>query len=186
MIVSAIGALENPDDRRFMENLYLDFERLMFSTAQKYNLSLPDQRDVVQDSLEKLIKKVATLRPMKRCTLSCYIVYTIRSTSIDFLRTQKRLASKSVSIDAQDYTELEATAPSLEDLIISGERQTLLPKLWPCLPEEDRILLEGKYLWGYTDAELAFQLNCQPNSIRMKLTRARRRALAYLENKEEV
>ena len=67
------------------------------------------------------------------------------------------------------------------DLI--GDQETL-KFLWPRLSEEDRILLEGKYVWGQSDKELAEILHCKPSSIRMKLTRARRRALNNLSEKE--
>ena len=46
---------------------------------------------------------------------------------------------------------------------------------------EDRALLEGKYILGDSDEMLARTLHCKPSSIRMKLTRARRRALKLLE-----
>lgn len=184
MIAYIIGALEDQGDRAFMENLYRNFERLMFSTARKYVQALPDQKDIVQDAMEKLIKKITTIRPMNRCALSCYIVYTVRSTSIDFLRKQKKGVERNTSIDLSESSELEAITPTLDDLTILGERLALLQSQWPNLPEEDRILLEGKYVWGYTDQELAVKLKCQPSSIRMKLTRARRRAFEQMTEKE--
>lgn len=49
------------------------------------------------------------------------------------------------------------------------------------LSAEDRALLEGKYILGDSDEMLARTLHCKPSSIRMKLTRARRRALKLLE-----
>lgn len=53
-------------------------------------------------------------------------------------------------------------------------------RAWMALPEETRSLLAGKYLLGLSDAELAEQYGCRPDSIRMKLTRARRQALKIL------
>lgn len=56
--------------------------------------------------------------------------------------------------------------------------------VWAHLTEEEQTLLEGKYIIGYTDAELAGQLQCKVSSIRMKLTRARRRAISLLNEQE--
>lgn len=186
LIAYIISTLEDQGDRAFMENLYQDFERLMFSTARRYVQAIPDQKDIVQDAMEKLIKKSATIRSMNRCALACYIVYTIRSTSIDFLRARNKSVEHNVSIDLPESSELEAVAPSMDDLAISAERMALLQSLWPHLPEDDRTLLEGKYVWGYTDQELASLLKCKPSSIRMKLTRARRRAFEQMTEKEGV
>lgn len=49
---------------------------------------------------------------------------------------------------------------------------------------EERVLLEGKYLLHRSDAELAEILGCQTDSVRMKLTRARRTALKMLREWE--
>lgn len=186
LISYILSTMDDPDDRAFLKALYQDYERLMFSTVRKYISSLPDQKDVVQDSVEKLMKKVVTLRSLARCSLASYIVYTIRSTSIDFLRVQKRNAERSVSLDEPEFSELESVDPPLEKSMVLAERLEELQKVWPDLPEVDRILLEGKYILGYTDEELAARLKCKPSSIRMKLTRARRRALERLADKEEV
>ena len=56
------------------------------------------------------------------------------------------------------------------------EEKELLVQIWGSLSEEDRLLLEGKYILGYHDDELATMLGCRKDSVRMKLTRARRRA----------
>ena len=56
-----------------------------------------------------------------------------------------------------------------------------IKSVWPALTEEQRFLLERKYLAGASDAELAEYLDCQPGSVRMKLTRARRRVMEILK-----
>ena len=71
-----------------------------------------------------------------------------------------------------------ATLP--EDILLSNEFSDAFAEVFDSLPEEDRLLLRGKYELDLDDAELAALLGCAPNSIRMKLTRARRRAVAHL------
>lgn len=177
MIAVICAAIENPDDREFMEQLFRDFERVMFSVARKYVSNPTDQEDLVQESAIKLIEKISTIRPMNRCTLASYIVFTIRNTSIDFLRGQKTERNKISSMEDKIFSEPEAPFPPLGELLISTEQ---LAELWGELPDRDRVLLEGKYILDATDEELARQLKCKPNSIRMKLTRVRRRALKQL------
>ena len=182
MIAVICAAIENPDDREFMEQLFRDFERVMFSVARKYVSNPTDQEDLVQESAIKLIEKISTIRPMNRCTLASYIVFTIRNTSIDFLRGQKTERNKISSIADEIFSGPEAPFPPLDDLLISTEQ---LAELWGKLPDQDRVLVEGKYILDATDEELARQLKCKPNSIRMKLTRARRRAMKQLIDRKE-
>ena len=74
----------------------------------------------------------------------------------------------------------------MDDLMILSEENAQLREIWPMLSEDQRFILEGKYILGYSDKELAEQLQCNPSSIRMKLTRARRNALALLLQKKGV
>ena len=74
--------------------------------------------------------------------------------------------------------------PSLDKRIMLAEQKERLMQIWSSLPEEDRLLLEGKYILGYTDAELADMLGCKKSSVRMKLTRARRRAFQLMTEEE--
>jgi len=48
---------------------------------------------------------------------------------------------------------------------------------------EDRLLLRGKYIEGKSAQELAEMLGCKPDSIRMKMLRARRRAFHILQER---
>ena len=49
------------------------------------------------------------------------------------------------------------------------------------LSEDDQELLWGKYYFELSDAELADLFGCKPASIRMKLSRAKRRAMGVLK-----
>ena len=75
-----------------------------------------------------------------------------------------------------------ADDPSLpEAALLRREELTRLRDVWPRLRQEDRFLLERKYLLNQTDQELAQYLGCRKSSVRMKLTRARRAALRLME-----
>ena len=67
-----------------------------------------------------------------------------------------------------------------ENLILTEQKHAFI-KIWQELEQEDRFLLEGRYILRYTDRELAEEIGCQPNSVRMKLTRARRKVLKQMK-----
>ena len=62
----------------------------------------------------------------------------------------------------------------LEDLLLRKERHEILAAALSAVSEKDRFLLEGKYILGLSDQELAKELQVKPSSIRMLLTRARK------------
>lgn len=182
MLPIIISNLEDPNEREFMARLYEKNEGLFFATALKYVSTHYDAEEIVQDSLEKLIKKVTTLQRLERCTLVAYIVYTVRNTAINHLRKQSKERDRRVNFDELDQ---EFSLPlTLDELLILAENRRELATLWCGLPEIDRLLLDGKYFLELSDAELAQQVGCKTNSVRMKLTRARRTAMKAIADKE--
>ena len=52
--------------------------------------------------------------------------------------------------------------------------------MWPRLDEDTRWLLEARYILDYSDSELVREMGVKPTSVRMALTRARKKARAML------
>lgn len=177
---------ENQSDRIFMLELYQKFFRLMFFTARKYHLQQDDCEEVVQESLVKLIQKVSLLRKMPEPVLASYIVSTTRNTAIDYLKRQIALGANVSSLDDESFSaHLESQLPPLDDQMESEELREQLAAVLDKIPSDDRVLLEGKYLLQYSDTTLSKILHCKVSSIRMKLTRARRRALTLIKMEED-
>lgn len=185
--------IDDRSDREFMVWLYQEYERIMFATARRYTQDNYVCEVIVQDSLVKLLTKVGQLRKYKRSILTGYIVSTVKHTSIDHLRTAGRENTLQVTWDDDSLGQLPSNNPSAETILILAEQKKLLIKIWSKIPDADRQLLERKYIQGCSDEQLSETFHCKPSSIRMKLTRARRNALALIteyidriENKESI
>ncbi len=181
MICTFCSVVDDPNDQEYMIWLYNEFHRLMFATAKKHTANPSDWEDIVQDSLVNLMKKISLLRAFERCTLSAYIVSTVRNVSFNHLKKH----GNHVRLRDKAQNNALADVPYADDLVHMIYQKDRLSFIWDNLPEEEQLLLKGKYSWGYADEELAAVLNCKPDSIRMKLTRARRHALNLMEQLEE-
>lgn len=177
MIGMICATIPDPDDRDYMLRVYQEYQRLMFFTVQKYTSNPSDQEDIVQDCLERLIKKIPQMRALNHFALTAYIATTVRNTAINALRRAEKAPDFTEYIDTAEY----AMCP---DPTAAVCQKYQLREVWALLTEEERILLEGRYIIGCTDAELAEQLHCKANSVRMKLTRARRKAMSWLDAQE--
>ena len=175
---------ENTSDKAFMVKLYTDFEKLLFYTAFKYTSDKETAEDIVQESLLNLHEKIETLRPMNHAVLAAYVRTTVRNTAINTLKVQGYEKDHRAEDVSREMPEMQGI--SLDDLLSLAGYRDLLKKIWPLLSDEERLLLEGKYILGYTDHELAVRTGCKTSSIRMKLTRARRHALAIIVEQEGV
>lgn len=184
MIPYCILIIENEDDREFMENLFHNYQRLMCSIIQPIVKEPFDTDDVLQSVLIKLIDKIALLRTRDRDQVVNYIISTCKNTSLDYIN--RSCVKNEVSIE--DCSEIPApeTDPSfngheVEVRVIKGEELKALRQTLPRLDNRTRKLLEGYYFLNKSMAELGAELGIKPDSVRMSLARARRKAFALLQ-----
>ncbi len=177
-----LSAIEDTGDREFMLKLYETHKGLMMATALRYTSERTAAEDIVHDGVVKLIEKVPLLRSMEPQVLTGYIAAAIRNTAISYLRSQGTVQRHRTTLNEEAWDE---TALTLDELAELTEHREALIRAWPRLREEDRFVLEGKYLLELSDRELAQRLGCEESSVRMKLTRARRRAYQLATEKED-
>ena len=179
-------ALNTPDEQDFMLGVLDEFGTLMYSTARRFAEEEHDVEDIVQESLVKLIDHVQTIMTVPRCNLAGYIVNTVKNTARNRLReeqTRRKYFAEGRSPEEAGSGEAD---PSAEIFVLRQEERRSFYQVWSTLSEADRTLLEDRYILGKTDEEMARELGCKPDSVRMKLTRARRRAMeAYKEWRDD-
>ena len=170
---------QSPDDQAFFQNFYHEYRDLMLYAAKRYASTPEDCEDLVQDSLLRLMKNISTLRELSGCKIANYIVLTIRTQFIDQLRRKQSPATADLygSMLEQCLNEDAWNTDTETDMLNRLEIQSVMERL----PVTDRIVLEGWYIMGYSQEELAAQLGCKPDSIRMALSRARKKARALLD-----
>ena len=66
MIPYCILVIEDDSDRVFMETLFLEYQRLMYSEINKILQNAWDTEDVMQATLVKLIDKIPDLRKKEK------------------------------------------------------------------------------------------------------------------------
>ena len=174
---------EEASDSEYIVWLYDTYHRLMFATAGRYLSNPSDREDMVQESLYDLLRSAKTVRAVAKKALPSYIVTTVRNAAIDFLRKQGGSQEQRLSLDDEETGKFLAPI-SPEDSFLILSRKEQLSAVWQKLSPTDQLLLEWKYIFGFSDRDLALRLDCKPESIRMKLTRARRRALHILKEQE--
>ena len=185
MLSLIFATIEDENDREFMEHFYDEYHRLMFFTARKYTENPYFCEEIVQESLLSLIKVVSLLRARAQPVRIIYLETTIRNTAYNYLKKEAREQSRTYSLEQNSFLEPEAEGLSMDELLILQEQQGRLSDIWEQLPAEDQLLLAGKHLLGASDAELAASIGCKPSSVRMKLTRARRKAMALMGGQTE-
>lgn len=183
MIPFCILVIENDADREFMETLFVDYQRLMYSEIYKITQNQWDTEDVLQATLVKLIDKIPELREKERRKLVNYIITASKNTALNFIRDVRHIPPISFEDCAQTADD-EKSGHMMEAKIIAKEELEILAQKWPLLDERSRYLLDARYILGKNDEELANDLDIKPESVRMAMTRARKSAYQLLTEEE--
>ena len=180
MIAFIVASVSDPNDQAFMIELYRQHERLLYSVVKRYIKDFHMREDVLQDALVDLIQNIDKLRALSPASLSMYITAVVRNRAFSRLRAEKLRKEHESSLDEYPENAMSEAFHGIDEVPLKGELREKIERAWTALSQTDQMLLEGKYLLGYSDEELAKRLHYKPNSIRMKLTRARRRAAQQL------
>lgn len=174
--------INDVDDRAFMQEVYQQNERLMYAIALKYASNTQDCEDIVHDTVEKLCKNIAKIKELPNSALRAYVVYAVRNTAINFRKHQstinRHIQQLSGDDSSSEYDQPESIIERIEDL---KEKRTSLTKVWMQLTDAEQELLYRKYVLEQTTEELAGIFQCSRDSIRMRLSRVRRKSLRLMK-----
>ncbi len=166
MIPYCILVIEDEDDRQFMTNLYLNYNRLMYHEIFKLVRDSWVTEDLLQATLEKLIKRVSELRNKDRNHLVNYIIAACKNHAKNYIRDHKRYTEFSFD-ECMDHPDSEHGRDAIEFQLIRADDLKRLSTVWDQLDERSRYLLDGYYILDKTTAELAEELGIKPESVRM-------------------
>lgn len=170
-------------DEAFFQNFYETYKGFIAHSARKNTPSGLDYEDVVQDVILRLLENIKTIKEVPPPQIYKYMSLTVRAAITDRLRKRpNELLSLSAVEDLSEMACEEVHAvDQLSTYLAIAETNRLRKKL----PDRDWKMLEGKYIMGYSQEELASLIGVAPDSIRMLLVRARKKAKNILEEKGE-
>ena len=173
------------DEREFFSKLYQRYQRLIYSVAKHYAANEHEAEDMMQDAVERLLQRIPKLMELPSCTLPTYFVYTIRSVAVNYKKHQNVIEKHTRPLDPEDKNTYEYPSDSPQEILEREERQREFAAIWERVPRDDAELLYRKYVLQESDEKLAEIYHCKKESIRMKLTRARRKAIALMKGGDQ-
>lgn len=184
MMPYCILAIEDDNDRAYMEGLVQEYKRLLYSEIRKIITDRWAVDDIYQMVWEKLIDKIALLRSRDRTRRVSYIISTAHNTALNYLRDNKRPKESSFE-DYIDISDSENDGHQIENRLIEEAEMDNFSRIWAKLDDRSRYILGGYYILEKSMPEIAKELVTQPKSVRMALTRARKSAYMLMKNEME-
>lgn len=162
------------EEKEFFEKLYEEEKNFMFYIAGKYTASNSEREDIVQEAVVRLLNNISTLKGLDCYKVRKYIILTIKAVFIDH---EKRKNAHQMILINEEMLEamLEADMASRQT-DTDDSVSILVEQLKSQLSQREWFVLEGRYILGYSQEELGNLLGVNPNSVRMMICRARKKA----------
>lgn len=168
-MLAMLSALDTPSKREEMTRLYEQYKGPMWRYAMSLVHSESVADDIVQTVFQKIIEKYDLISTLSCNKLHSYIVIMVRNTCYSHFRQQKQHPFS-------DIEELSNLLPDGQDT--PEERMMRFCDYEEVLAAKDRLrdsykdVLTMKYVYQYTDDEIAQLMGIKPASVRVVVHRA--------------
>lgn len=170
----------NGEDKAFFLQFYNENIKFMYYIARKYTTDSSDIEDLVQEALMRLMNNISSLRQINRCKTAKYIVLTIKTAYLDIQRYRQK--ENVILVENDTLEELFIENHTFRDSDQTLAANNAVAKLKAELPAREWAIIEGKYLLGLSQEELAQVIGVSSDSVRMALHRAREKAKNLLRD----
>lgn len=184
LIPFVLLAMDDDDDRAFMEQLYIEYKGLMYGVALTYLHNNEDAQDAVNDAIIRLMNKASELRGKNRSVLRSYIVSTMKRTALNIIRKKKTVRKRVRSVDIEEMEAYADQKTEVDTAVIANSTSAELRKAVEQLTDRERTVLRLKYFEEWSDTDIAQWLGLAESSIRVYLVRARRHMYEILRGQE--
>lgn len=176
-----IMMIRDENERAAMIGLFEKYGPFVYKCISRFAnipLSADDRSDIFQDVMERLIKYIRTLMQLQEKPLCTYIQATTKSAVGTFLKKNQKHSTESLDELKEGGFETEdSTIAPLYEHLETEEHQQKVRRLVESLPERERDVLIYKYFLEKPDGEIASCLKISSSSVRVYLTRGRKRLL---------
>ena len=168
-----IQMIEDPVDQEWMIELYTQYHKLIFATADYYLDNYMDVEEVINDSMLALYEKIDRIRLLEPKALTSYIITTVRNTAFSRMRKQKLINRHFLYLS--DYSmETIASTEDVEKVVESRDQLDEVHRIINALSEKEQSVIRLKYEMGLNDKEIAEELGISQDAVRQHVTRARK------------
>lgn len=179
-MIALIMAIENDNDRFFMSEIYVRYEKHIKKLAYNYLKNWDCAEDCVHDVIVRIINNLDYFRGADEEEQTRLVYVYSRCVATDSYRKNKR--EKCLFEQMPEETELIDTMiadfdHSPEDLIMSEENNRILSQLVNGLPDIYRDVLVLKYGHNMNCSDIARALSVKESVVSTRLMRARRMLL---------
>lgn len=172
-----LALIDEPSDKEKFTEIYNHYRDMMHRRAMSILHNTVLAEEAVQESFLKIAKNISKISSPVCSKTASFIVIIVRNTSYDILRREK--PDRNVSLDEEISAE-NIEMPDINE-VLSTVGLNFILEVINGMDDKYRDALSLKYLYGYSNNEIAKLLGITEDNARMRIYRAKAILKAKLE-----
>lgn len=172
---------EQSDKEKFVE-IYNTYRDMMFCKAMSILHNKELAEEAVQESFLKIAKNISKISTPVCSKTASFVVIIVRNTSYNSYKKEKN--SEAVSLD-DDILTTDIIMPDIEKVIFENGFDSIVK----IISDMDKIYsdaLKLKYIYGYSNGEIADMLDISQKNAEMRIYRGKQILKSKLEEDDYV
>ena len=182
MLATLLTLIETPEEKLRFEELYHEYERLLFYIAKKRLGDDHLAEDAVHETYIRVIRHFDEIDEIFCPRTKRYLVVILKNICADIYAKQKRKPDYPVGEGLEFLADIEAVdSPSTQDLFFQRFDLEIIQSALKALPEEQQTALYLSVVSGKSREEIADLTGTKVETVKKRLYRARKKLKEALE-----
>ncbi|MHB8061683.1 MAG: RNA polymerase sigma factor [Ruminiclostridium sp.] len=161
-----------------IEELYIEYRTMMYRIAYSILNDNVFSEDAVQQAFETIIINYDKFKNLTENRTKGLLILITKNTCLNILKRKKII--EFVSFD--DEMDDSCIDNPIENFIISNESYSRLLKVIDDLDEKYSLVLQLKFVFGYTYSEISKLLSISDQVVRVRIYRAKKKIIECLKS----
>ena len=170
MLSFYLSLIDDTEDKDKLEYIYTNYYGIMFTVAIKYAHNEDTARDIIHDSMLKVIATLPNIDMNDPQRLKSYLCVIVKNRAIDVIRHNSALPI--CNIEEVDYS-LTDPSPTPVEQILSVDGYARIINCIQHMNDTYRSVCELKYIGEMTENQIANVLHLSPKAVNARIFRAR-------------
>ena len=182
MLAIYLMAFKTHADKSKFENLYTQYERLLFSVAFGILCDYHLAEDAVNDAFIKIIENIDRIDEIDRPRTKRFVVIVIKNVCFDMLRKKKRHSERLIDIDEPQWESDDiGIAQGVQEEFFQRFEMQRMKCAFQALRPDYQIVLYYHAVLGESINRVAEMLGTKPETAKKRIYRARQSLRKILE-----
>lgn len=180
-MLAIIEAIENDEDRVFVGNLYIKYDKLIIWRIELLVYKKSVYQDLLQETFVHIIRNIEAIKALEEYKIKPYIMVIVKNVCMDHLRKEQRQEDVEDKLEKSESDGKCTYTYNPEKMFLDKEQRENVWQVIDKLSDRDKNIILCKYAYNMSHKNIGLELGIDEKNVNMYVKRARERLKKLLQ-----